>query len=400
MRALISTIEPVDGGVPSKLRWLLGELLVLGITPVLAWYEPWSRSPRLSVPAHALLSGRFPGSTSRLIWEQHEGHGIGCWLPELEFTHYLPGRHWRDLIRSSELHIAVTGNPLCAHRFVSADLPFLAWIGSDWQGDRQERVRRFPLPRRLLDQGINGPLLRRMERRVLQSPRARLLTISQVTAGTLERLGGRPPAGVLYRPPDACFQPEPRRTIPWRLGFSGRTSDPRKRLSLLLDVLALLLQQGHPAALELTGDPGPDRATEAAIAHRGLEHAVRFHGHLSIEDLAAVMQQWDLFVIPSSQEGLCIAGLEAMACGVPVVSTRCGGPTDYVIPDQTGTLVDADPVAMAAAIATICSHREQRARLSEGALAWIQGHAHQQESRRRLRWHLRQAFPQWLNDGI
>ena len=61
------------------------------------------------------------------------------------------------------------------------------------------------------------------------------------------------------------------------------------------------------------------------------------------------MQRWDLFVIPSHQEGLCISALEAMACGVPVVSTRCGGPEDFVLPDRTGLLVPHQAPALAAA---------------------------------------------------
>ena len=400
MRALISTIQPVDGGVPSKLRWLTHELLQLGITPILAWYEPWSRSPLLSVPSFGLLRGRRPSRRPESVWQRYEGHAIGCWLPELEFTHYLPGRHWQQLIGAVDLHLAVTGNPLCAHRYVDAGVPFLAWIGSDWQGDRQERVRQFTWSRRCLDRGLNGPVLRWLERRTLRAPAGHLLTISQVTAQTLERLSGRPVAGVLYRPPDACFRPGRRGPQPWRIGFSGRYSDPRKQLWLLLDAVAELCRQGFPVRLELTGESHPDRAIRAAIARRGLEGSVRCHSALSLEQLAAVISRWDLFVIPSSQEGLCIAALEAMACGVPVVSTRCGGPEDFVLPDETGLLVPHQSLALAQSIALICSDRQRRARLGAGAQAWINAHASQVESRRRLHRHLRMTFPGLLTDVL
>ncbi|MFM7315176.1 MAG: glycosyltransferase family 4 protein, partial [Cyanobium sp.] len=394
------TIQPVDGGVPSKLRWLTQELVQLGIMPILAWYEPWSRAPLLSVPSFALLSGRRPSQRLDCIWQRYEGHAIGCWLPELEFTHFLPGRHWQQLIRSVDLHLAVTGNPLCAYRFVGARVPFLAWIGSDWQGDRQDRVRRFPRHRRWLDRGVNAPILRKLERRVLRAPGGQMLTISKATALTLESLSGRPVAGVLYRPPDLCFRPEPRGPHPWRIGFSGRYSDPRKQLNLLLDAVVQLRAQGCPVTLELTGEAEPDAAIRSAISHRGLASAVRCHPSLSIEELAAVISGWDLFVIPSSQEGLCIAALEAMACAVPVVSTHCGGPEDFVIPDQTGLLVPHDPCALARAIAAICSDRQRRALLSTGALSWIEAHASQAESQRRLHGHLRAAFPRVFPDDI
>lgn len=62
-------------------------------------------------------------------------------------------------------------------------------------------------------------------------------------------------AGVLYRPPDPqLFQPAPGVRVHWRIGFSGRYSDPRKQLPLLLCAVAILIAQGHPVELELTGE--------------------------------------------------------------------------------------------------------------------------------------------------
>ena len=106
-----------------------------------------------------------------------------------------------------------------------------------------------------------------------------------------------------------------------------------------------------------------------------------------------MIQRWDLFVIPSHQEGLCIAALEAMACGVPVVSTRCGGPEDFVIPGQTGELVPHESEAMASAIARICKDESLRHQLSKGAIAWIASNADATEARRRFRLHLRSVYP-------
>lgn len=397
-RALISTIQPISGGVSAKLRWLVKELLALDIVPTVAWYEPWSASPGLSIPllrlGPALLQGRRPAFRREQVCSGVQGVGIGSWLPELEFTHYQPHRHWRQLIRSSQLHLAVTGNPLCAHRFLASGVPFLAWIGTPWHGDRVDRVRQFPWHRRLLDSTVNSPVLRLQEQRVLCAPQGRLLTISHRTADELEQLSGHSVAGVLYLPPDpTLFQPAPSQRVPWRIGFAGRFSDPRKHLSLLLDALALLVRQGHPIQLELTGERRGHTLISSALAARGLLAHVRCHSYLQPAELARVIQRWDLFVIPSHQEGLCIAALEAMACGVPVVSTRCGGPEDFVIPGQTGELVSHESAAMAAAIARICADASWRQHLSAGALAWIAAHADASEARRRFRQHLRAVYP-------
>ncbi|MFM7393012.1 MAG: glycosyltransferase family 4 protein [Cyanobium sp.] len=392
-RALISTIEPIDGGVPTMTRCLAGMLEDLGIEPVFAWYEPWSRRPDLSVPLPSLLRGRRPGERSCTAYGDHEAHGLGAWLPELEFTHYLPRRSWRDLIDSCRWHLAVTGNPLCAVPYARLGLPFLAWVATPWAADRSERVRTFSTPRRMLDRGLNAPVLRRLERSVLRAPGARILALSAYTAAELEAIAGRPMEGVLLMPVDTQrYRPDPSRTRPWRLGFCGRWLDPRKDIDLLLRATSLLLKRGHPVELVLAGenDPEPLRARWSEL---GLDGRVVTHPHLGPEDLARVLQGLDLFVIPSHQEGLCIAALEAMACGVPVVSTRCGGPQTYVLPDRTGLLVDRDAEALAAAVAGIVADRSRRDALGAGALSWVRENATPEAARRLVHRHLEALAP-------
>jgi glycosyltransferase involved in cell wall biosynthesis len=82
-----------------------------------------------------------------------------------------------------------------------------------------------------------------------------------------------------------------------------------------------------------------------------------------------------------------------MACGVPVVSTACGGPEEFVLDDQTGQLVAADPASMAAAIAAIAADRPRRDRLAAGALAWVQRHASPAVARSTFRRHLAATWP-------
>jgi len=403
MRALISTIRPGVGGVTSKLAWLMHELELLGIEPVLAWYEPWSCSPELSLPlpaaVAALLRGDGPGHRFETLEGGWRGQAIGSWLPELEFTHYLGGRAWGRLADSCDLHLAVTGNPLCAARLSLLQRPYLAWVGSDWQGDRRERVARFAWPRRLLDQRLNRPVLQQLERRALQDPAGQILSISQATAHTLERIAARPLAGVLYRPCNRrLFYSDPQRHVPWRLGFSGRYSDPRKRIGLLLEAVALLKAQGYPVQLELTGEA--DGAWLQPVLERlDIADRVLCHPLLPTAQLARVLQGWDLFVIASEQEGLCLAALDAMACGVPLLSTPCGGPEELLDQGRSGVLCAPEPGAMAAAIAILCADRGRREQLAAGALHWVQTHAEPMAARRRLHRALAQSFPRlrpWL----
>lgn len=393
-RALVSTIEPIDGGVPTMTRCFASLLEELGIEPVFAWYAPWSRHPSLSSPLPALLRGHRPAERAQEAYGLHEAHGLGSWLPELEFTHYLPRRAWRALIDSCQLHLSVTGNALSAVPFAQLGIPFLAWVATPWEADRSDRVRAFSRPRRLLDQQLNSRVLRRLEQRVLRAERGRVLALSPYTAEALAALAGRPMEGVMLMPIDpTLFHAEEERVVPWRIGFAGRYGDPRKRIDLLLQATQLLARQGTPVELHLAGEADRlllrDRVEALEIADR-----VVCHGPLDPPTLAPLLRSLDLFVIPSHQEGLCIAGLEAMACGAPVVSTRCGGPEHYVIPGQTGALVEPTAEAMAAALASIAAERPRRQRLSAGARAWVAERASPAAARTLLRRQIRQLWPE------
>jgi glycosyltransferase involved in cell wall biosynthesis len=360
-------------------------LIEFGIEPVFAWYEPWSRQPALSVPFHGLPSGRRPGSVRRSVYQGHQGHGLGAWLPELEFTHYLPRRHWRSLIADCRFHLSVTGNPLCAAPYARLGLPFLAWVATPWEADRSQRVLGFSWPRRLLDLGFNGPVLRSLERQILRAPGGRVLALSPYTSRALETIAGRPMAGVLLMPVDpAIFSPAPELVQPWKVGFAGRYADPRKNIELLLDAVQALMAAGRPVQLDLVGEMDTTVLQEA-LHQRGLAEITRCLPTLNRQDLAPVMQGFDVFVIPSHQEGLCIAALEAMACGVPVISTRCGGPEDYVQPGINGDLVDSDPASMAAAISSMCMNRAHRQACGAASAAWIETNASFNAARRIVR---------------
>src|SRR5262249_8624802 len=137
-------------------------------------------------------------------------------------------------------------------------------------------------------------------------------------------------------------------------------------LELLLAALNNLRRAGHAVNTLLIGsDPGQPLCRR--IQELGLGDAVEFCPYVPIEMLRDKLRTLDLFVVPSHQEGLCIAALEAMACGCPVVSTRCGGPEEFVLDNETGFLVGFDPADMADAILRILSSPELRRRLGAAA---------------------------------
>jgi len=80
--------------------------------------------------------------------------------------------------------------------------------------------------------------------------------------------------------------------------------------------------------------------------------------------VAACLAAADVVALPSRQEGLGVAALEAMAAGRPVVASRVGGLAEAIVPEETGLLVPpGDPMALATALARLARDPGLRARL-------------------------------------
>jgi glycosyltransferase involved in cell wall biosynthesis len=123
----------------------------------------------------------------------------------------------------------------------------------------------------------------------------------------------------------------------------------RKGVDVLLTALARL---ATPATLWVAGEGPERRPLEASASRLGLTDRVRFLGRR--DDVPDLLEACDAFVLPSRQEGLGIAALEAMARGRAVVASSVGGLCDLVIDGETGLLVPPDdPEALAAALARV-----------------------------------------------
>jgi glycosyltransferase involved in cell wall biosynthesis len=368
-RALISTIAPVSGGVPTMTRFLVRTLRAGGYVPVLAHYEPYSVAPEMSVPTLRLLQRR-PIASQRHEFEGCETHAIGAWLPEFEFTHYLATSTWKRLIDSCDAHLVVAGNALAAMPYYQTGRPFMAWLAAGWNDDRKDRVKQFPAQRRLFDRAVVAPIAARLEASILR--RGSILALSCYTKRVLDKIAGTGVVeAVLPMPIDAAlFSPLPDARVRGRIGFCGRVDDPRKNITLLLESLARMRNEGYEVTALLIGGE-PDAKQRRRIEELAIGNAVEFSPYLPPLPLRDRMRTFDVFVVPSHQEGLCIAALEAMACGCPVVSTRCGGAEEFVVAGETGLLVGFDAAEMADAIIRIMADEVLRQRLAEGARTMV-----------------------------
>ncbi|MEQ8967232.1 MAG: glycosyltransferase family 4 protein [Azospirillaceae bacterium] len=144
---------------------------------------------------------------------------------------------------------------------------------------------------------------------------------------------------------------------------------PRKGHAILIEALSGLADR--PWRLVLVGGDHHDPACAADIGDRiaraGLGDRITLTGELSGEALDKRYAEADLFVLPSYLEGYGMVLAEALARGLPIVSTKAGAIPDTV-PADAGVLVEpGDAEALRAALAPLIEDPRARARLAAGA---------------------------------
>jgi len=169
------------------------------------------------------------------------------------------------------------------------------------------------------------------------------------------------------------FRPRPDRPIgalggPATLLYHGRV-DRRKGVIELVDAFAQLLDGGRDLRLVVSGI-GPD---VAAVGERvellALGDRVELLGYASYEQAPTVYQRGDLFASPTYSEGFSNTILEAMASGLPIVSTRTVGVVDCLVDGTNALLVEPRDVdGLTGAIAHLLDDADLRTRLAHQAI--------------------------------
>jgi glycosyltransferase involved in cell wall biosynthesis len=123
-----------------------------------------------------------------------------------------------------------------------------------------------------------------------------------------------------------------------RVAFVGRL-DPVKGALLLIEAMATVLKTHPDATLTLAGD-GPARAgAEARAADLGISGSIRFAGFMTQGQVASLLANSDMLVLPSFAEGLPVVYMEALASRIPVVASRVAGVQELVEDGVTGFTV-------------------------------------------------------------
>jgi glycosyltransferase involved in cell wall biosynthesis len=199
-----------------------------------------------------------------------------------------------------------------------------------------------------------------LAKRVLRQASVRT-AVSSWLAAQAEAFGGGA-VEVAPMPIDlARFQPDPSISrVQRRVLFVGRLN-AQKGVALLLDAMALLPSD---VTVTICAD-GPDRdALHAQAAALSLSDRVTWIPPVSQAALAGLYTSAAVVAMPSIGEGLGLVGVEAQACGTPVVGFASGGLPDVVRHEQTGLLVpEGDVRALADALRMVLDDPGRQARM-------------------------------------
>jgi D-inositol-3-phosphate glycosyltransferase len=365
MKATLGLVVPaltMGGGVPAVARFISDVASRDGRANLkLVSLSMDSRDPqglRLGSPRSWLSGTRQSQGT----WNELPYTHVGAVGAEVEFQRYRPRKILREVLSDCDLIQVVCGSAAWANAVLGMGKPVSVQVATR---ARVERRWRDTKPK-----GLTGwwrkamtEVTDRMDDRAMRGVDA-IQVENPWMLDYARQLNQHREVDIRYAPPgvDARrFAPgaEPRLAGRRQILCVGRLDDPRKNVGLLLEAFARLPDALRATSrLLLAGSAGPTPDFWLRAQALGLRDSVKFVASPSQEKLVRMYQRAAVFALPSDEEGLGIVILEAMACGVPVVATRCGGPEGIITDGTDGFLVPRDDaVALAARLqALLDSH--------------------------------------------
>jgi glycosyltransferase involved in cell wall biosynthesis len=248
-------------------------------------------------------------------------------------------------------------------------------------------------------------LFRRWFTRRLRAQCERACAAAYVTERALQRRypAGRDAFATFYSDVElgaGSFVAGPRRALPGgarRLIFVGTLAQLYKAPDVLLEALALCADGGLDVRLCLVGDGKHRIELERRAAALGLGGRVAFRGTLAAGSLVRqALDAADLFVLPSRQEGLPRAMIEAMARGLPCIGSRVGGIPELLAAEDL--VPPNDPRELARKIREVVGDPVRMARMSARNLEKAHSYSPDRLARRRGQFyeHVRVCTGEWL----
>lgn len=250
------------------------------------------------------------------------------------------------------------------------------------------------------------PLLRQHFARQLRQLCARAAAAAYVTQHALQRR--YPPAAEAFAThysdvilEDADFATIPREPSgggPVQLITVGTLQQLYKAPDVLLEASAICIREGASVHLTIVGDGACQPRLERLAVALGIREQVRFLGKLPAgEAVRQAMDAADLFVLPSRQEGLPRAMIEAMARGLPCIGSTVGGIPELLSPEDLVSPGDAH--ALACKIREVVGDSARRTRMEQRNLRRAREYCESSLRPRRVEFyqHVRTMTENWLS---
>ncbi len=313
-------------------------------------YEPSLVSLAMSSKDEAsvrLLSPKSWRERPKVIarsWQGLAHEHVGCYLAEFEFQRYRPHRLLTELLNQYDIIHVVAGHPAWA--LVTRECRGAVFLHAATLAASERRgARRFAFPRwrywmtRVTD---------RLDFEGLRHVRAAFVMNVRMEQRLVRAMGASRVVFALPGVDTQLFRPRSYSEVGYILSV-GRFSDPRKNVKMLLRAYALLRQAAADAPKLMLAGLDTLSGEDWELASRlNVTGHVETRRDVSPEELAELYRDACMFVLSSDEEGLGLVVFEAMASGLPVLSTRCGGPEGLVVEGVTGHLT---PVGDARALA-------------------------------------------------
>jgi glycosyltransferase involved in cell wall biosynthesis len=163
------------------------------------------------------------------------------------------------------------------------------------------------------------------------------------------------------------FAPQSHVSKDWDLAFFGRLMK-MKSIDLFPEMLSLLASNFPDLRFAITGE-GPYKETLFNdFEYEGVSHMVEYLGVVDWDKVPELINRSKIFLYPSREEPFGISIIEAMACGVPVVTTNVYGPGEIITHEHDGLTVPPDDVtALVDAVQKLLSNDAFRIQLGQKA---------------------------------
>ena len=372
-KVLISTLNLVGrGGVGTMAKFLYNFLEEKGYKPTLLYSSK-------SIADHLFLKTEIKKESPRAL-------SIGSLFPpSLGHIHYFPyiirSLQLTRIIKQYDIYQTVSGTALSNIPFWINKKSSICWIATtlreEWNSIYSSEEPSFIGRVKHRINNIFVKLTLPLEKRICKEA-SLILAISNYTAQALKKeypfckdkikVIPVPVDTDVFRPPDFFCKQNERFLL-----CVARLDDLRKNISLLLRAFHEVKKRIKDVKLLLIGSCRKRQHEFKLLCSKlGIERSVSFLGH--IENIIPYYQQAEVFVLPSKQEGLGIVVLEAMACGTPVIATRCGGPEEIVIDGVNGYLVpnNNDPQILSEKIIELLENKQLLQKMGENARKYVE----------------------------